>query len=476
MVTGNRAHLLPLPGGRRLLYAPLNGIAALVDEAAADSLLGKDTTPAPAVDELRELLHTTPATLPSRMRGAPDPHFLGITTTRGCNIGCVYCNFGGPTATAGHMRPETAIAAVDWMRDRLLAANRDVFRVHFFGGEPLLAWELVELVVHRVRLLSNEHGWRNYVDASTNGVMSDERLQFVGDYFGGVVLSFDGPPEFQDRNRPTKRGGATFDAVDRAARTWADMPVDLCLRVCVTGDSVAHMDAITDWMCETYDPTVINFESLTPGDLAADAGLEVPDPLEFARGFVAASRVARRHGIRSVYSASEYATARLSFCPVGTDSAIVAPDGTVNACYLLEEDWQQRGMDMTIGQIDKQSVVTIDPDALERVRQIPGDKPRCSDCFCRWSCAGGCHVNQTYPGASDSYTDFCEQTRLITACLVLEELGHADLVDELISDEAAMRRLAHEDKWVDSGSLQQAPTHAPDPSGRLLHDSMAVLQ
>ena len=429
-----------------------------------------------AVAELDELLRGTAATVPATRNGSIDPHFLGLTTTRGCNIGCVYCNFGGPTANSVEMPPATAIAAVDWMRDRLIANQRSLPRVHFFGGEPLIAWNLIELVVHRVRYICAQQGWRNYIDASTNGVMSDDRLQFVGDYFGGVVLSFDGPAEFHDRNRPTKRGKSTFAAVDHAAKTWSSMPVDLCLRVCITADSVDRMADITEWMCDTYDPTVINFESLTPGDLATNAGLRVPDPWQFARGYVAAHRAAARRGIRAVYSAAEYDRPRHSFCPVGTDSPIVAPDGAINACYLLDADWKARGLDMSIGKISDDMELRFDLDALKAVRQIPQGKQRCQACFCQWSCAGGCHINQTYPGSDAMYTDFCEQTRLITTCLILDELGHPDLVDELLQDDQSMRELAYANTLLDIMPRSENETDSVAAGPELLHGSMAVLQ
>jgi hypothetical protein len=84
----------------------------------------------------------------------------------------------------------------------------------------------------------------------------------------------------------------------------------------------------------------------------------------------------------------------------------------------------------------------IDRDALTRARLLPMAKPRCERCFCQWTCAGGCHVNQTYPGATNHYTDFCIQTRLVTACLLLRDVGRDDLVDELLADRAAMEQLA----------------------------------
>jgi uncharacterized protein len=363
------------------------------------------------------------------------------------------------------MKPEVAVAAVDWMAERLMASGRRHFQIHFFGGEPFISPEIVDIVAHRVRYHCARHDLVPYLDASTNGVFSDSRCEWIGDYFGGVVLSFDGPPEFHDRHRPAFQGRPTFDIVSRTAKRLGELPLDLCLRVCITDDSVGEMERITEWMVQLYKPAVVNFESLTPGVLAEQAGLKVPDPYRFAVHCVGAYRTARRLGVRAVYSAAEIERARLSFCPVGTDAVIVSPDGRASACYLLPEDWESRGLDMDVGWVHADGTVAIDAMGVDRARRLPLHKPRCESCFCQWTCAGGCHVNQTYPAAARDYTAFCVQTRLATAALLLDDLGCSDIVDELLADRAAMERLALH-RWdpievaVDGARVEHAA--APD--------------
>lgn len=426
-----------------LFYAPLHGTMAVVNEAAARAVRANDHlgTDADSVG-LYEILHEPPAVIPQPLEGDVCPSFLGIIPTRGCNIGCVYCNFGGPTAQMTHMRPDIAVSAVDWMAERLQRSGRKIFQVHFFGGEPLVSQDIVDIVVHRARYVCAQRGLIPYIDASTNGIFNEAVCRFVGDYFGGVVLSFDGFAEFHDRNRPAVSGHPTFAQVERTARRLSRMPLDLCIRICITEQSVSHLEDMTQWMCREFQPAVVNFESLTPGDMAAKAGLRPPDPYQFARHCVGAYRVAERMGIKPVYSAAETELARLSFCPVGTDALIVSLDGRISACYLLPDDWRMRGLDMDLGWVRPDGSVHIDFEALTRARRFPQAKPRCQRCFCQWSCAGGCHVNQTFPGCDDAFTDFCIQTRIITACLLLRKMGCEELVDALLADRSAMEQLA----------------------------------
>lgn len=335
-----------------------------------------------------------------------------------------------------------AVEAVDWMAEKLVENGRDEFFLHFFGGEPFISGELVEIIVHRTRAVCARRGLRPYFDVSTNGVFSESRARWVGDYFDSVVLSFDGPPEFQNRNRPANGGRDTYEAVSKTAERLSRMPIELCLRVCVTGESVSRMEEITRWMSESYRPAVINFEPLTENDLTSCSRLYPADPYEFARNWMAAKRAADEYGIRLVYSAADGRSPRLSSCPVGSDTVIISPDGQVNACYLQPQDWLKHGMDMGLGRITVGSGVRLDFDRVEQVRNLITDKPRCRGCFCQWTCSGGCHVSNTYRGCSEEYVAFCVQTRIITACLLLEELGCARLADELLADDEALRRLA----------------------------------
>jgi uncharacterized protein len=426
-----------------LLHAPLHREDALINHAAADALRRRGARPrGESLSALHQRLRTEADDIPDAVDGDVCPSFLGIIPTRGCNLNCGYCDFGGPTSSMDHMDPEVAVAAVDWMAERLVRARRRILQVHFFGGEPFVSPEIVDIVVHRARDVAAQRGLVPYLEASSNGVFDERRCQFIGDYFGGLVLSFDGFAEFHNRNRPSFKGRPSFDLVARTARQLSEMPVELCIRICVTKDSVHDLEVITRWMCESFKPAVVNFETVTLGAAAGRAGLQPPDPYDFARHCIGAYRVASTYGVKALYSAAEPGAPRVSCCPVGSDALIVSPDGRVSACYLLPEDWKARGLDLDVGCVRADGSVALDFAGLTRIRELPLHKPRCERCFCRWSCAGGCHVNETYPGCTAEYTGFCIQTRIVTASVLLEGLGCSDLVDGLLADRRAMERLA----------------------------------
>jgi uncharacterized protein len=431
---------------RWLLHAPHHGVTALVNRAAVASLSRHGPVEGSAqLMELRSQLASEPQQRPRPRTGPIDPRFVGLIPTRACNLRCIYCGFGAATAPCDNMDPRLAVAAVDWMAAHASASGRETLDVHFFGGEPLSAADVVDVAVHRARAAAAAGGLSPRMEIATNGVCGEERARFLGDYFDWVVLSFDGPREIHDCHRPMDVARGSFDHVARTAHTLSSSPGDLCFRICVAEDNVGQLAEIVRWFCADFRPSAIDFETLQPTPQSERAGLAPPDPYAFASEYRRARGVATEQGVEAIYTAAAAGTPRLSFCPVGSDALIVSPDGRVSACYLAEEDWKSRGLDLDVGRLQADGVMSLDMAAVERVRRLAADKPRCEGCFCRWSCAGGCHVNHFFSPGSTRYDDFCVQTRLITACSLLDETDSGKFAAELLEDAPAMRALVLRD-------------------------------
>ena len=424
-----------------LVHAPLLKISAVINGAAHRELSTDPDCLDPHLADMRAALAEVPSEIPQPLQGAVSPPFFGLVPTRACNLNCVYCGFGaGPQSDL--MTIPLAVAGVNWMAAYALSSGRRTLDVHFFGGEPLIAFEVVEVAVHRARCVASQNKLHPNLEVATNGAYSETRARFVGDHFNTVVLSFDGFEEIHDRRRYFASGAGSFPLVSRTAHICSESPADLCLRVCVAEDNVDRLPDIAGWFCDEFRPSAIDFESLQPTLQSERAGLRPPDPYRFAASYMIARRIALEHGVDAVYAAASIDELRITLCPVGNDTLILHPDGRLSACYLPEPDWRCRGLDLNLGALLPDGTTTLDPAALQRVRHLVGQKPRCPRCFCRWTCAGACHVNHSYPGCPGDYDDFCIQTRLVTACRLLQELDFDSLAMELLENHHAMERLA----------------------------------
>jgi uncharacterized protein len=451
-----------------LLHAPLHDVVALVDLKAIrqiqDGLRSDhtiiDSTLQPIVARLRQ-----PAQLRPQVNTGPitDPFFLGLIPTRGCNMGCPYCDFSAPKKNNDVMDLRLAREAVDVYMSILVENDHNQAEVHFFGGEPFYAPDVVHFVVGYATIRAAELNLDVRFEATSNGLYNTARAEWIADYFDTVVLSLDGPADIQDRNRPGLNGRSVFEEVVRTAQIFSERPIELILRSCITKDSVSRMPEMAGWIARDFRPSTWCVETLTASPLNESAGLELPDPWEFARNFDIAARILDQYGIEMINSTTDIRRRQQTFCPVGRDALIVSPDGSVDACYLLKKDWSRNGLNMRYGQIylsgatDQKNKATIplqqvdsetrhararlqiDDNALQSVRSLNVyNRLLCTNCMCRYHCAGGCHVNHDTSAAPGMFDDLCIHTRLISIANLLKEIGQYDLVTEWFSNRPAM--------------------------------------
>ncbi len=449
-MANRRVHdLFALPVQRAyLLFHPQSRVSALVNVRALELLrqwfngaISAARLPEPLA-ELARSLSEKAAAQPDDLQRPLNPQFLGLIPTRSCNASCRYCDFGSGRSRHLSMPLAMAAAAVAWWADFLKNSGQTGMEIHFFGGEPFVARQVVETTVHRGRALAAANDLALHLEVSTNGVFEPQYAPFVGDYFDAVVLSLDGLREVHDFHRPLNPQQGAFETVRRTARLLSKAPTELCLRCCISQANVNQMETIAEWFCREFQPAAINFETLTPNLETLASGLFPPDPYLFARHAHKSMQIIRGYGIQAVYAAAQSDPMRPNFCPVGHDTLIIAPDGLISSCYLPRSTWRNRGLNMAVGRIDAHGRVEIDHDAIMRLRRMVKDKPRCKNCFCRFTCAGGCHVSHTHPESARRYGDFCIQTRLLTACGLLDEMGQEEAARGLLSDRVAMQKMA----------------------------------
>jgi uncharacterized protein len=423
-----------------LLYAPLHDFSALVNREAARQLrtvLTDGNAPSPAIRSLIEPLSKLVHTPPIIRTGSVDtPLFLGLIPTRGCNMACQYCGFEASGQDNAVMDLSLIRNAIDAYLDLLHASGQHQAEIHFFGGEPFHARASVESAVEYAALRTSERGMSVRFEATTNGLYDEYFCEWIADHFDTIVLSLDGPVDIQDRQRPSRNGHSAFAVVERNAKIFSDSPVELVLRACITDKTAARMKEIAKWMAGEFRPSTICFEPLTPTPQSSAAGLRPPDPWEFAGNFLEAARLLDNQGIEVLYSTASLHEVRNSFCPVGKDALIVAPDGEISACYLLPSDWESKGLDLKIGSVSDKGF-SFDPAAVQRVRQLAGrKKPLCVNCLCQYHCAGGCHVNHSTD--QSAYDASCIQTRIITITKLLENLSQPALASVWLNDRARL--------------------------------------
>lgn len=94
------------------------------------------------------------------------------------------------------------------------SGSRRNLEVDFFGGEPLMNWEVVKQLVEYGRSIEEANNKKFRFTLTTNGVLlNDEILDFVNKEMGNIVLSTDGRKEVHDRMRPFRNGKGSYDLI-----------------------------------------------------------------------------------------------------------------------------------------------------------------------------------------------------------------------------------------------------------------------
>ena len=430
-----------------LIYAPLQRISALLNRTAAralrDGLYGAATLDGELGELCFALREEGEAKPTLRSEELTDPMFLGLIPTRGCNMDCQYCDFAAPKQGCPQMSLELAREAIDAYIQLLHAVRKTRLEVHFFGGEPFYAWETVFFAVEYARLQAAQQGLETHFEVITNGIFNKKLARWAAGHFDTVVLSLDGFADIQEKQRPAFNRRPTYPTILRNARILADGEAELALRACITRDNVEQMAGYATWVAENLHPSSVCFETMGESSLSRQNGLEVADAYQFVKNFQAAKKILEKQGIQVILSTDASMELQSSFCPVGKDALIVSPDGSVDACYWLKENWQDNGLDLHLGQISNQGVL-LEPGALQRAREATLiHKDACQNCLCQYICAGGCHVRRAGAQMGRRNGEVCFQTRSIIMLRLLHELGQDELAEDWLHNQAAVERMVY---------------------------------
>ena len=341
-----------------------------------------------------------------------------------CNLACRYCfaEEGEYHGRRAMMSLETGKKALDFLIRE--SGARKNLEVDFFGGEPLMNWEVVKELVRYGRSREEETGKQFRFTLTTNGVLlNDEVMEFANREMGNVVLSCDGRKEIHDFMRPFRNGKGSFDLVMPKFRKLAEMSqqdryyirgtfthyntafakdvlalADLGFRQISVEPVVAPADA--DYAIREEDVPVIEEQY----DLLAR---EMIRREKEGRGFNFFHFMIDLTGGPCVYK-------RLSGCGSGTEYLAVTPWGDLYPCHQFVGEEQ-----FLMGNVDEGVTAHGLRDKFAKCNVY--SKPECRECFSRFYCSGGCAAN-SYHFSGDvngNYEIGCRLQRKRVECAIM---------------------------------------------------------
>lgn len=349
---------------------------------------------------------------------------LCLHIAHACNLSCRYC-FAGEGEYRGDrslMSFEVGKKALDFLVKN--SGSRRNLEVDFFGGEPLMNFDVVRQLVAYGRSLEKEHDKHFRFTLTTNGVLlDDDIIDFVNREMDNIVLSIDGRKEVHDRMRPNKNGDGSYDLIlDKFKKvaesrnqqkyyvrgTFTHYNLDFVEDVLHLADEGFEQISVEPVVAGPEEPYAIRKEDIPVICEGYDKlAKEMIKREKEGRGFNFFHYMIDLTGGPCVYK-------RLSGCGSGTEYLAVTPWGDLYPCHQFVGNEE-----FLLGNVDEGIVRTEVRDEFKLCNVYA--KEECRNCFAKFYCSGGCAANayNTHGDINQPYEIGCELQKKRVECAVM---------------------------------------------------------
>lgn len=348
-----------------------------------------------------------------------------------CNLKCQYC-----FAEEGEYHGRRALMSFEVGKKALdfLVANsgqRVNLEVDFFGGEPLMNWQVVKDLVAYGRSLEKPYNKKFRFTLTTNGVLlNDDVIAFANQEMANIVLSVDGRKEVHDRMRPMAGGQGSYDLVIPKFRkvaesrnqtnyyvrgTFTHFNKDFAADVCHLADLGFKQISVEPVVAPKQEPYALVEEDLAEVLAEYDKlAAEMIKRHKEGKAFNFFHFMIDLKGGPCVYK-------RLSGCGSGTEYLAVTPWGDFYPCHQFvgQEEF-------LMGNVDEGITNTGIREEFKTCNVY--SKEKCKRCFAKFYCSGGCAANSYnfHRSIHDVYDLGCELQRKRVECAIMLKAAFAE--------------------------------------------------
>ena len=349
-----------------------------------------------------------------------------------CNLACKYC-----FAEEGEYHGRRALMSFEVGKKALdfLVANsgsRRNLEVDFFGGEPLMNFDVVKQLVEYGRSIEEANNKKFRFTLTTNGVLlNDDIIEFANKEMGNVVLSVDGRKEIHDMMRPTRNHkGSSYDIIMPKFKKVAESrnQMNYYVRGTFTHNNLDFSKDVLHLADLGYKQISVEPVVAENSESYAIKEEDIPQILE-QYDIIAKELIKRKkegNGFNFFHfmidlEGGPCVAKRLSGCGSGTEYLAVTPWGDFYPCHQFvgQEEF-------LLGNVDEGIKRTDLTDKFKCCNVY--SKKECKDCFAKFYCSGGCAAN-AYNFTGDingSYSIGCELQRKRVECAIMIKAALAE--------------------------------------------------
>ncbi len=313
-----------------------------------------------------------------------------------CNLRCKYCFAStGDFGTGRKLMPlETAKAAIDFLLQK--SEGRENLELDFFGGEPLMNFDVVRETVAYARGKEKEYGKHFRFTITTNGMLlTQDKIDFINREMANVVLSLDGRKEVNDRMRVRVDGSGSYDKIMDGYKRLVESRGDK--EYYVRGTYTKYNLDFSEDVFHIYEQ---GFDQISVEPVMEDESVEYAitekdlDRIysEYDRLVERITELKKKGGFLNFFhfmidlDQGPCVIKRLRGCGSGNEYVSITPDGDIYPCHQFVGHEEYKMGNLEDGTFSE-----------EIKKEFAGahvySKPSCRDCWAKFYCSGGCNAN-----------------------------------------------------------------------------------
>lgn len=360
---------------------------------------------------------------------------LCLHVAHSCNLNCEYCfaSQGKYHGERALMSFEVGKRALDFLIEN--SGTRRNLEVDFFGGEPLMNWDVVKELVAYARVQEKIHNKNFRFTLTTNGILiDDDVIDFCNREMSNVVLSLDGRKEVHDRLRKDYQGRGSYDIIVPKFQEFVKRRGDknYYMRGTFTHNNIDFTNDIFHMADLGFTELSIEPVVCSPEDASALTKEDLP--VLFEQYEILAKEMIKRKKADNGFTFYHYMLdlthgpciyKRISGCGSGTEYMAVTPTGDLYPCHQFVGDTKYLLGDIWNGVTNKE---------IQNEFKLCNAYARkeCEDCWAKLYCSGGCAANSYHASGKITgiYEYGCELFKKRIECAVMIQVAEQDEKNE----------------------------------------------
>lgn len=321
----------------------------------------------------------------------------GICLSYRCQLNCRYCSYSSTTESNYSANPDDIMAFVghicrNYQIKKLLTGLTGKLTFFFTGGgEPTFDWKLFCEVTEKIKDICHRNQIPVQLELTTNGMIDAWQTDYICKYFDAVMLSYDGLPDIQNRNRRTAGGKGSYEKVFETAQRFCRKNIPVTIRSTICQEDFPRMkemvDAISSW---EYPPSRWSILPVIAEGRALDnpeiLGIQNGKEGNFTEYYLELLDYIRHKKLPFEVETSFFPTGiAVMFCgSIYAKCLWYLPDNSIVTCLEAKDNFAK------VGHI-KDGKVTLYPSYSDPLAKMAfSNLEACRDCIAFPFCKGGC--------------------------------------------------------------------------------------